>query len=223
MPLTAEQRHRNEASIRAAMDRLFGGNLPPHGGCDLKTLAREARVPRTGFYSRTDTRGNQRPGPYQHLADEFQRRLAALRETGTIPDPRELQITKLKPRTPRSASASRHATSRSPNSPNLRNARYPSSLPSTRRSSASVRPPTRRTTSTTCPPPGSRRLPDHAAERRPTPRQNRGTKANERRPQVALTRPRWTWKPRTNPCSRHSRSEPLTAAGRAARRSASEG
>ena len=96
MPLTPEQRRRNETSIRAAMDRLLRGQLPPHGGCDLKTLAREAGVARTGFYARTDPQGNQRPGPYQHLADEFQRRLADLREAGTVPDPRELQITRLK-------------------------------------------------------------------------------------------------------------------------------
>src|SRR5205814_440790 len=40
--------------------------------------------------------GNQKPGPYQHLADEFHRRLQALHEAGTIPDPREQQITRLK-------------------------------------------------------------------------------------------------------------------------------
>lgn len=96
MPLTAEQRRRNEASIRAAMDRLLGGQLPPRGGCDLKTLAREAGVARTGFYARADPHGGQRPGPYQHLAEEFQRRLAALRDAGTIPDPREHQIARLK-------------------------------------------------------------------------------------------------------------------------------
>jgi hypothetical protein len=96
MPLTTEQRRRNEASIRAAMDRLLLGQLPPRGGCDLKTLAREAGVARTGFYARTDPQGNQRPGPYQHLAEEFQRRLADLREAGTVSDPRELQITRLK-------------------------------------------------------------------------------------------------------------------------------
>lgn len=83
-------------SCEQCSDRLLSGQLPPHGNCDLKTLARDAGVPRTGFYSRTDPKGNQRPGPYQHLAEEFQRRLAALREAGTIPDPRELQITRLK-------------------------------------------------------------------------------------------------------------------------------
>jgi hypothetical protein len=96
MPLTTEQRRRNEASIRAAMDRLLLGQLPARGGCDLKTLAREAGVARTGFYARTDPQGNQRPGPYQHLAEEFQRRLADLREAGIVSDPRELQITRLK-------------------------------------------------------------------------------------------------------------------------------
>ncbi|MFE0800222.1 hypothetical protein ACFW3N_08900, partial [Streptomyces sp. NPDC058834] len=94
MPLTTEQRRRNEASIRAAMDRLLLGQLPARGGCNLKTLAREAGVARTGFYARTDPQGNQRPGPYQHLAEEFQRRLADLREAGTVSDPRELQITR---------------------------------------------------------------------------------------------------------------------------------
>jgi len=78
------------------MDRLLLGQLPARGGCDLKTLAREASVARTGFYARTDPQGNQRPGPYQHLAEEFQRRLADLREAGTVSDPRELQITRLK-------------------------------------------------------------------------------------------------------------------------------
>jgi hypothetical protein len=96
MPLTDEQRRRNEASIRAAMDRLLRGELPPHGRCDLKTLAREAGVARTGFYPRPGTQGNQRPGPYQHLAEEFHRRIDALRRAGTIPDPRELQIARLK-------------------------------------------------------------------------------------------------------------------------------
>ncbi|MBF6302942.1 hypothetical protein IU459_36320 [Nocardia amamiensis] len=78
------------------MDRLLRGDLPPSGRCDLKTLAREAGVARTGFYPRTDAQGNQRPGPYQHLAEEFHRRLDALREAGAGPDPREVQITRLK-------------------------------------------------------------------------------------------------------------------------------
>lgn len=43
-------RARNENAIRAAMDRLMRGELPPGGKCDLKTLARESGVTRTGFY-----------------------------------------------------------------------------------------------------------------------------------------------------------------------------
>jgi hypothetical protein len=92
MPRITEQtRERNETAIRAAMDRLLRGEIPPGRRCDLKTLAAEAGVTRTGFYPKGD-----RPGPYQHLADEFERRLAALREAGQIPDPREAQIARLK-------------------------------------------------------------------------------------------------------------------------------
>lgn len=75
------------------MDRLLLGQLSARGGCDLETLAREAGVASTGFYARTDPEGNQRPGPYQHLAAEFQGRPADLREAGTVSVPRELQIT----------------------------------------------------------------------------------------------------------------------------------
>ncbi|HCU91946.1 MAG TPA: hypothetical protein DHU96_04120 [Actinobacteria bacterium] len=71
--LDQQTRHRNEAAIRAAMDRLLHGDIPPGGGCDLKTLAQQAGVPRTGFYAK-----GGRPGPYQHLAEEFERRLRSL-------------------------------------------------------------------------------------------------------------------------------------------------
>jgi uncharacterized protein (DUF3084 family) len=48
-------------------------------------------VTRTGFYPK-----GHRRGPYQHLAEEFDRRLKALHGTGTIPDPRDRQIARLK-------------------------------------------------------------------------------------------------------------------------------
>ncbi|HEV2633811.1 MAG TPA: hypothetical protein VGX23_01620 [Actinocrinis sp.] len=89
--ITDETRAHNEAAIRAAMDRLLRGQIPPGGKCDLKTLAAEAGVPRTGFYPK-----GARPGPYQDLAAEFERRLELLRQTGQAPDPREAQITRLK-------------------------------------------------------------------------------------------------------------------------------
>jgi hypothetical protein len=87
MRLTPEQRHRNETKIRAAMDRLLRGDLPPGGKCDVKTLAREAGIDRTAFY------GDR---PYAHLKAEFEARLAALREAGGRPDPRDAQIARLK-------------------------------------------------------------------------------------------------------------------------------
>ncbi|MFF1657746.1 hypothetical protein [Streptomyces sp. NPDC058255] len=89
-------RTRNEEAIRAAMDRLLRGELPPGGRCDLKTLAAEAGVTRTGFYPKKDRDGTVREGPYQHLGDEFVRRLTALREAGEVPDPRDAQIERLK-------------------------------------------------------------------------------------------------------------------------------
>ncbi|MCX5318021.1 hypothetical protein [Streptomyces sp. NBC_00154] len=89
-------RSRNEEAIRAAMDRLLRGELPPGGRCDLKTLAADAGVTRTGFYPKRDRDGSVREGPYQHLGDEFVRRLAAHREAGEAPDPRDAQIERLK-------------------------------------------------------------------------------------------------------------------------------
>ncbi|MFI2435541.1 hypothetical protein [Streptomyces sp. NPDC018693] len=89
--LTAETRARNEAAIRAAMDRLLAGAIPPGGGCDLKTLAAEAGVTRTGFYPK-----GERPGPYQHLAEEFERRVKEAQAAGIVTDPRASQIERLK-------------------------------------------------------------------------------------------------------------------------------
>jgi hypothetical protein len=87
MRLTAQRRHHNETRIRAAMDRLLRGDLPPGGRCDIKTLARESGIDRTAFY------GNR---PYTHLREEFETRLAAIQQTGDLPDPRDAQINRLK-------------------------------------------------------------------------------------------------------------------------------
>jgi hypothetical protein len=90
MRISAAQRTENENRIRAAMDRLLRGEMPPGGKCDIKTLANEAGVDRTAFYG---TR------PYAHLRVEFERRVQALQDAGEIPDPREAQITRLKAET----------------------------------------------------------------------------------------------------------------------------
>ncbi|NEC89695.1 hypothetical protein [Streptomyces sp. SID12501] len=87
MRISAAQRTENENRIRAAIDRLLRGEIPPGGKCDIKTLAGEAAVDRTAFYG---TR------PYSHLRVEFERRLQALHQAGEIPDPREAQIIRLK-------------------------------------------------------------------------------------------------------------------------------
>ncbi|QFQ97384.1 hypothetical protein F9278_15540 [Streptomyces phaeolivaceus] len=94
--VTDQTRQANEAAIRAAIDRLLRGDLPPGGKCDLKTLATVSGVTRTGFYSKKHRDGTTRPGPYQHLAEEFERRLTALQEAREIVDPRAAQIERLK-------------------------------------------------------------------------------------------------------------------------------
>ncbi|WP_406318550.1 hypothetical protein [Streptomyces sp. NBC_00118] len=53
----------------------------------MQTLAAEAQVARSAFYSGR---------PYEHLRKEFERRLAALRASGEILDPRDAQIARLK-------------------------------------------------------------------------------------------------------------------------------
>jgi hypothetical protein len=78
------------------MDRLPRGDFPPGGHRDLKTLAAEAGVTRTGFYPRKDHDGTVREGPHQHLAREFERRLKILREARTVVDPGVAQIERLK-------------------------------------------------------------------------------------------------------------------------------
>ncbi|MCX4391471.1 hypothetical protein OG887_00645 [Streptomyces sp. NBC_00053] len=87
MRISAAQRTENENRIRAAMDRLLRGEIPPGRKCDIKTLAAEAAVDRTAFYG---TR------PYAHLRVEFERRVQALHDAGEIPDPREVRIARLK-------------------------------------------------------------------------------------------------------------------------------
>jgi predicted nuclease with TOPRIM domain len=67
------------------MDRLLSGDIPPVGRCDIKTLAREARVSLAALY-RTCL----------HLKVEFDQRMKRLRDNNHQPDPREAQITRLK-------------------------------------------------------------------------------------------------------------------------------
>lgn len=85
MTINEAQRTQTEARIRAAMDRLLSGDIPPDGRCDIKTLASEARISRAALY-RT----------YLHLKVEFDQRMNRLRDTNQQPDPREAQITRLK-------------------------------------------------------------------------------------------------------------------------------
>jgi chromosome segregation ATPase len=83
--LDQQTRAQKEATIRAAMDRILRGELPPGGKCDVKTLATASGITRAALYS-----------TYLHLKEEFERRRDQLRDTGVIADPREGQIKRLK-------------------------------------------------------------------------------------------------------------------------------
>lgn len=91
MRTTGQRRKEVEERIRAMMDRLLSGDIPPGGRCDLKTLAAQSGVSRTSFYSKKG-----KPGPYQHLAEEFDYRRRLCQKAGNIPDPREERIARLK-------------------------------------------------------------------------------------------------------------------------------
>jgi hypothetical protein len=94
--ISEETRIQKEEAIRAATDRLLRGELPPGCKCDLSTLAAEAGVTRTAFYPKKNRDGTVRRGPYQHLAEEFERRLTLLQDAGTVVDPRAAQVQRLK-------------------------------------------------------------------------------------------------------------------------------
>jgi chromosome segregation ATPase len=83
--LTEQGRAQREAAIRAAMDRLLRGEIPPGAKCDVKTLAIASGVTRAALYT-----------TYQHLKEEFEHRRDQQRDTGVISDPRDAQIDRLK-------------------------------------------------------------------------------------------------------------------------------
>lgn len=85
MRLTQEQRRITEDRIRAAMDRLLRGDLPPGGKCDVKTLAAQSGVSRNLLYT-----------TYAALREEFEARRDQLTSAGEIIDKRDEQIARLK-------------------------------------------------------------------------------------------------------------------------------
>ncbi|MEU9749177.1 hypothetical protein [Streptomyces niveus] len=113
------------------MDRLLGGELPPGRKPDIKSLAAEAGISRQLFYSRDK---GVTPGLYQHLAQEFDRLLAARRELGEAADPRQAQVERLHAA---NADLKRRLAERERKSPNSRSSSSrppPGSQPSTPKS-----------------------------------------------------------------------------------------
>lgn len=74
-----------EERIRAAINLLIDGPVPPGRKCDITSLCAIAGVPRATLYR-----------AYPHLKADFDRRRSALREEGIQPDPRQAQIERLK-------------------------------------------------------------------------------------------------------------------------------
>ncbi|MFF4352524.1 hypothetical protein [Streptomyces sp. NPDC001530] len=135
------------AAVQGAAGVLLRGELPPGGKCDLKTLALESGVTRTGFYPKKNRDGTTRPGPYQHLAEEFERRLVALQQAGQTVDPRIAQIQRLKAQV---AELKEHLANRDEvvaELPRSKVSRSPGSPPSTTISSAFENKPRQLTTS----------------------------------------------------------------------------
>ncbi|WP_159014200.1 hypothetical protein [Streptomyces sp. NRRL WC-3725] len=85
MALCHRQRDQTERRVRAAIDRLLAGQIPPGGACDVKTPAREAGISRASLY-RT----------WSHLKGEFEKRRAAVWAAGQQPDQREVRIARLR-------------------------------------------------------------------------------------------------------------------------------
>ena len=133
MRITAARRIHNENRIRAVMDRLLRGEIPPGGNCDVKTLALEAGVDRTAFYG---TR------PYAHLRAEFEHRLQQLRQAGETPDPRVAQIERLKAEVDKLKINLAEANSTTRISPTSEPRPWPGSRPNTTRSFNSAQPTT---------------------------------------------------------------------------------
>ncbi|MCX4425982.1 hypothetical protein [Streptomyces mirabilis] len=94
--LNAQDKAGNKSAVRAAMEQILRGDLPPGAKADLKTLASLAGVTRTGFYPKKNRDGTTRAGADQHPAEEFSRRLKELQDAGEIVDPRAAQIERLK-------------------------------------------------------------------------------------------------------------------------------
>src|SRR5664279_4521655 len=143
MRRSAEQRLQHENRIRAVMDQLLNGEVPPNGRCDIKTLAREAGVDRTAFY------GTRPPTPTCAKSSRPDSRPAtrpATTPTGATP-----RSTDSKTRSPPSNHDSRDEIRRSPTSPPSRPKHWPGSPPNTRRSTASAGKPTKPHEYTACP------------------------------------------------------------------------
>ena len=103
MTISDLQRQRTEDRIRAAIDRLLRGQIPPGGGCDVKTLAREAGVSRASLYRTYQHLKRSSSSGWPACAMSARSQIPALRRSSGSPT-----------RTPDSAKGWPSATSASP-------------------------------------------------------------------------------------------------------------
>ncbi|MEU9222574.1 hypothetical protein AB0D47_39510 [Streptomyces sp. NPDC048376] len=77
-----------------------GSRLTPCRLCCAACLPQPRETPadrhRRTAHAKKNRDGTTRPGLYQHLGEEFERRLKAQRDAGKAPDPRTSQIERLK-------------------------------------------------------------------------------------------------------------------------------
>ena len=144
MRITAAQRIQNENRIRAAMDRLLRGEIPPGGNCDIKTLARRGRGRPHRLLRhpalRTPTRRIRAPAPAAAAGRQKPRTRESLRSNAS-----KQRLTSSEPILPRRIRQSRISPTSEPRP-------WPGSPPNTTRSFDSAQPTTR---SERHPPPGS--------------------------------------------------------------------
>jgi hypothetical protein len=140
MRISAAQRIQTENRIRAAMDRLLRGDIPPGGNCDIKTLASQAGVDRTAFY------GNR---PYAICASSSKTGYNDYRSAARHPTRKRRRSNDSTPRSTSSDTAWRKRTPRSVNSPTSEPGRSRDSPPNTKRSRGSARSPIPTSTSPT--------------------------------------------------------------------------
>lgn len=138
--ISDETRRDNESAIRQVMDRLLAGEIPARSKCDIKTLAAQAGVARTGLLPQEEPRRLATAGALPAPGGGVRTPTGRAPRAGSRPGPRgPPKSNASRNRSPGSRSASPHATRRSTALPTSGSESSPSSPPSGWRSSGCAR------------------------------------------------------------------------------------